>query len=306
MDDTGASSAPSPAQPPGSDGLWRFAAASAIGPAHLAANGICEDAWFCGEATNGIAIATVSDGAGSAKHGALAARRICDSFAQLLAKLEAMPFAQSAESITALEPAAKLTKRRKKAAPRPPSGWEKVVPLVHQSLKDVRASFSAEAESETLNLDDYLATLVCVIAHPVLGAIIFHIGDGAVVVFDAQGTTACISQPENGEYLNQTYFLADEDWEQHCRTLEVPAAQVDTIFLMSDGVTDLGFHRKGRELTPEDGFFRPLCSFLDCRNREEGERGLAAMLDSARARELVDDDKTVAWMKRSADAPSAS
>ena len=124
----------------------------------------------------------------------------------------------------------------------------------------------------------------------------FHIGDGATAVFDRDGNEIFTSQPENGEYLNLTYFLVEDNWREHLRSNVVYGA-VSEIFLMTDGVTDLGYVRNGRVLTPESKFFKPLSSFLCKKERYVGEAALKRSLDSEGARELVDDDKTIIWMK---------
>ena len=65
----------------------------------------------------------------------------------------------------------------------------------------------------------------------------------------------------------------------------------ETIFVMSDGVTELGL--KGAE--PFMPFFEPIARFLATATRAEGELALRATLDSEAVRERTHDDKTLVW-----------
>jgi hypothetical protein len=256
---------------------WRVAATSVTGVGHLEAGQGCDDAWFIGETRNGIVVAVVSDGAGSAPMGAFAAQTICTSFEELVTGLVTDGGETSAVEQT-------------------DTYWDKVLSDVDACLTRARTKLIDHAASSNRGADDYLATVVGVVADPVSGVLCFHIGDGAITIFDAGGAELLTSQPENGEFLNQTYFLVEEAWQLHRRVARLSGRSAASIFLMTDGVTDLGFHRRGRILTPEPAFFAPLTAFLQSRPRDVGEAGIAKVLDAERARELVDDDKTLVWL----------
>ena len=265
---------------------WRFAAASVTGQAHVEAGVACEDAWFCGQTDSGFAIGVVSDGAGSAAQGGYAAQQICAAFEDILADLNDLADPTEHTPPSTIEPAAEA----------PAAGWSAVLGVVRDGIVRVRDALARHAADHGNIPDDYLATLVCAVCHPAYGALVLHVGDGAATAFAPDGEALQTSQPENGEFLNQTYFLVEDEWEHHCRTSEVAPGSVGTVFLMTDGVTDLAYQRDGRILRPADGFFLPLREYLENRSREEGERGLRGMLDTDRARELVNDDKTILWM----------
>jgi hypothetical protein len=268
-------------------GKWLFAGTNVTGQSHEAASAACDDAWFCGQTANGFAIGVVSDGAGSAPHGGLAAEQICKTLSGLESDLAAVPV-----------PVVKSAPVLEDGTPASASAdWSKVLRKVRARLIRARKDLARLAARRGCPIDDFWATVICVVAHPRCGAIIFHIGDGAASVFRDDGTPILTSQPENGAFLNETYFLVEDDWENHCRVCDVADIAEHSIFLMTDGVTDLAYHREGRELRPEPGFFRPLIEYLAARPREAGERGLHGLLSTERAREMVDDDKTIVWMK---------
>ena len=67
------------------------------------------------------------------------------------------------------------------------------------------------------NLQDYRATLlVALISHEENLLLTIHIGDGYVLAFD-EINAHIISEPSNGEYVNETYFFTQNDFEQNLR-----------------------------------------------------------------------------------------
>ena len=51
-----------------------------------------------------------------------------------------------------------------------------------------------------------------------------------------------LSAPTNGEFADTTYFFTDRHWPAHLRFARIDA-EFDTLFVMTDGVTDLGLTR---------------------------------------------------------------
>ena len=74
-------------------------------------------------------------------------------------------------------------------------------------------------------------------------------GDGAAVILntkkvvDNQFKEFILSEPMNGEYANETYFITMDKWENYLRIKEFNI-EFDAIFLMSDGVTALALDKK--------------------------------------------------------------
>lgn len=259
----------------GHAGRWRIACASVIGPGHEADGSDCQDAHGVATDEKGYLVAVVSDGAGSTTAGGIAAKLICDELPRKL--IESLSLLNDERS----------SDRRCIARMRR---------VLRVSIEAVRGSLVSLAKETQTSTDDLLATLVGVVAHPEFGGVFFHIGDGAAITFDGNGNELALSPPENGEYANTTYFLIEDHWQAHLR-LRFFGVGFETIFLMSDGVTDLSFVRDGKGLTPFKPFFAPISSFLSSCNREVGEAALAEALSNDIAKAKVDDDKTIVWLE---------
>jgi hypothetical protein len=145
------------------------------------------------------------------------------------------------------------------------------------------------------SMGDFHATLIGVIAGP-SGGLFFHIGDGAACATDVETfSPSILSQPENGEYANETFFFTQPDWQQHIR-LTPFGRQFDLLALMSDGVTP--FALASETAGPHKPFFDPLSRYLRSHTREEGESALAATLEKDAIRRITGDDKTLVWALR--------
>ncbi|MCW3835763.1 PP2C family serine/threonine-protein phosphatase [Sphingomonas canadensis] len=237
------------------------------GPCHAA--DACEDHHRVHVTPGGVLIAVVSDGAGSARHGAEGARILCDHVAEALARL--------------------FPGRRLKAG-----ALAGVPDAVAAGIEAARAAAGELAAERGLTIDAFHATLVGAVAVPGKGGQFFHIGDGAALALDAPAGRWLLSPPSNGEYADTTFFFTEQDWRENLRFRPIEPGY-DTIFVMSDGVTDLGFKTNGHGPEPHMPFFEPIGRFLANASREEGELALRATLDSIAARERTADDKTLVW-----------
>jgi hypothetical protein len=249
---------------------WRIAGTSVTGAYHSIKDEACQDRHQQTVTPGGILIAVVSDGAGSARFGGEGAAMICGQVSAALAKLVG----------------------RGKA--KPSRGWiRKARQAICAGIEAARAQVLDEVPPDA-GLYDYHATLVGAVMLPGMGGMLFHIGDGAALAMTPAGERWLLSEPRNGEYSNETYFFTQFDWRRHLR-FRLVAPGLDTIFVMSDGVTDVGLKHNGRGQEPFMPFFDPIGRFLASAGREEGQEALAATLDSAAIRERSDDDKTLVW-----------
>lgn len=121
-----------------------------------------------------------------------------------------------------------------------------------------------------------------------------HIGDGVILMKNVDEDFLVFSEPENGEYINQTYFIPSEDAECHFRARTGPADKVDCVIMTSDGVSDMLYQLDTRIPAPVCGTMRRLAAQLSeeefCEALEENLRELFS--------QYTGDDMSVAVISR--------
>ncbi len=250
---------------------WRYVAATAAGTAHEQTRTPCQDYAYTTTASardgTQYLIALASDGAGSALHSQIGSRLACESGGAFL--LEYLSHEGHAGRSA-------LTKD-----------------LASACLEHIRSTLEntvAEAHLAGTVLRDYACTLVGLVAGP-KHALAFQIGDGAVVI-RRNGELAPVFWPDAGEYANMTYFVTDNDAEQHLQIAQIDAPH--EVSLLTDGLQRLALVFSTRQAHAP--FFEPMFSTL--RNLRHDQCGslneqLASFLSSPAVNQRTDDDKTL-------------
>jgi len=244
---------------------WRTVAASVQGRSHEQRDLPCQDAGAVTVTDDGVLIAVVADGAGSAlraeEGSALAVERALASLAQ--AVISGPLDAKALEAATAAAfTAARVALEEHAATARAP------IADFHTTL------LSAVVSGDTVTVG--------------------HIGDGVVVIENAGGELETIALPEHGEYANSTYFLTQMPQladRLHIRSLDRSAR---AIALTSDGLLDVAFSDPYATCAPWESFFTPLFERI---RREPPALDLtpklAGLLRSAKIRNQTSDDVTL-------------
>ena len=243
--------------------LAKVVAASVCGPMHHYKKMPCQD-YFKHSTRGKNFVAVVSDGAGSAKYGKIGARVVCETLVDLLANC-------SFENI----------KRR-----------------IVSSIEVARAKLMRHRLNKTKSSDgliDFSATVVGAVCNRQGKGIFFHIGDGAGIALSGDDYEQFIaSKPENGNFLCETFFYTMDDWKDSLRFTTFEKA--DTIFLMSDGLTNFAFSPDYSKI--ETKFIAPITAFLQKEaSRPKALRALNNTLNTPMAKRLNSDDKTLLWAK---------
>ena len=245
---------------------WRVAACSVRGASHARSDQECQDAHAVVALPNGTLVAAVADGAGSAA-------------------LSAVGSALAVEAAVAAIRAATLP------AATDEDGWQA---LLTDVARRAQKRLEAEAETRDVDLNTLATTLLLAVATPETTAVL-QIGDGAIVVGDADGGIRALTFPLHGEYANTTVFLTGPDALKTAQFGLHPA--VTHLALFSDGLQRIALDMAtGAPFAP---FFTPLFRFVA--NEPEttaAEAQLTAFLRSPRVQERSEDDITLVLAAR--------
>lgn len=79
-----------------------------------------------------------------------------------------------------------------------------------------------------------------------------HIGDGLIGCL-IDGDSRILSYPENGEYLNTTFFITDKNARKHLRIGKGSVEGISGFILMSDGAGESLYDKRNAKLSPVCG-----------------------------------------------------
>ncbi len=126
-----------------------------------------------------------------------------------------------------------------------------------------------------------------------------HIGDGAAVAWRAGGWEV-LSPPAESEYINETRFLTDPDWEEHVR-IQPTRPGVEGVLAFSDGCQRAALLHGPAGWRPFSGFLDPVGRFAQgVPDARQARRQISRLLASAKLAQVSDDDKTLALIWRRA------
>ncbi|NLG73232.1 MAG: protein phosphatase 2C domain-containing protein [Chloroflexi bacterium] len=253
---------------------WKVAAAAAAGSSHERLNLPCQDALgyqilHSDSERDGILVAALADGAGSAQRSEQGARTAVDTALQFLTAYlqeEGLPQQEGAWSL-----------------------------LLDEAFTAAQLALYQLADEEDLPVRSYATTLSCLVAHAG-GYALATLGDGVVVSLDAAGDLALVNRLQRGEYANETYFLTQDFALEQVQTV-ICSQPAQGIVMMSDGLARLALSFPSQK--PFEPFFRPLFAFIESREQgvtaedSEANLQLEAFLNSDRVRARTDDDKSL-------------
>lgn len=253
--------------------MWRFVGASVPGTSHLSQGIPCQDCHvvncdvFGG---NAVLWAVVTDGAGSAKFSEFGSQVVCNQLDGRIRRWLAA-FNGNLSHLDDLT----VTK------------W----------ITRLRYQLLCEAIIDRVSLREYACTLAGIIASADR-AICFQIGDSSIITRRELTDYQAVFWPETGEYANATYFITDDNFQQHLEVHIIEPAPYE-VALFSDGIQRLAlrfasksvhapfftpmFDRLSQEIP---GYSKPLAS------------GLRTFLASDKVNQRTDDDKTLVLATR--------
>jgi hypothetical protein len=251
--------------------VWRFVSQSVPGRRHRVDGSNCQDhslVRFIGDASAGVLIACVADGAGTSPYSSIGSKMAC------------MSIVESAERFA------------NQRTP-PPIRREDVIHWCDQA----RDAIAAEAQTHQQQLRDYASTLCAAVMSP-RQSIFFQVGDGAIVA-RRSGACGVVFWPQSGEYVNTTSFLTSSDYRDRLQVCDVEG-RFDDVALLTDGVERLALQFDLQ--APHVPFFQPLFAAVrTAGNTDALAPDLKRFLESDSVAKKNDDDKTLLLASRIAD-----
>jgi hypothetical protein len=246
-------------------GQWSWAAASCRGTAHEKDGSRKQDAFsaFSVPGPEGIFVAVVCDGAGSATFGGEGASLACRTFVLAIRN----HFGRTKEFPTESE--------------------------LLQWLDAARDLLGVAAANRSVSFREFSTTLIVVIANG-SRLLTLQVGDGGVVAQDADtGEWFAASWPQQGEYASTTYFITSE--ELPTAKLSVAERPISAVFAFSDGLERLALNFADE--VPHAPFFDQMSkpfrtSKIPGKNRPMSD-ALDSFLGSDQVCRRTEDDKTL-------------
>jgi hypothetical protein len=249
---------------------WRYAFASAVGTSHVKLGTECQDTSLCNvlQLRDGkeLIVAVVADGAGRAQKAGLGSTIAATALVETIT--EVFSTGGQIEDISR----------------------EFVLKLVN----GFQNALTSIAEGEHSDVKQFATTLLAAIVGPD-SAVFFQIGDGAIVFSKREQPDeyAWAFWPQQGQYVNQTFFLTDEDAAEKIEYKFV-TEPIDELALFTDGLQVIALHFQTQ--TAHAPFFRAM--FKPLYGAASGylkdlSNSLATYLDSAAVNQRTDDDKSL-------------
>jgi len=246
---------------------WKYAFASVIGTSHINSQTVKQDSCKVEELIiNGVPylFSAVADGAGSAKYSDSSSKYICKLFIK-----KAQTWLKENEITT-------LTRE--------------IISSWFSLFQNVITRAARRYHIETIR--DFATTLLFTVISE-KGNIFIQIGDGVI----AKGNSSdinCVFIPQNGEYLNTTFFATDNNISEQFM-FEINNDNIERLILHTDGIELISFDLSNKK--PHIRFFNPIFAQLDDLNIEGFNKDVSDFIDgflsSERVNQKTDDDKTL-------------
>jgi hypothetical protein len=253
---------------------WHVIGASVKGTSHEKRDQPCQDAHAYRVTPDGCILVAVGDGAGSAERSDEGSRLAVDT------------------AVAVLEMALD------DGTPEDDGEWTAVMVAAFEEARQAVIELS-KLEQKPPRI--FASTLTCAaILDECL--VVGQIGDGVAVARGENGHLFAATEPQHGEYANETYFLTMAEAMDKIEVC-VYAQNVSDVALMTDGLIRLAM--KVAENQPHSPFFEPLFAFAaQAEDKVEAQNELVALLASERVCERTDDDKTLVLIARPSELES--
>lgn len=259
---------------------WQVYGASSIGKSHIDSNLPNQDSIYLQKTEHGM-VAVVCDGAGSAKFSQAGAAFFSQSIGKMLLSLNV---SRSVSSSGITLDLGQLTQQ------------------IIEQLSQIRLDLQSQLPAES-SLRDYHTTFTGLLIHSNHQALLVQIGDSPLTTsqfvvrhphIDYFTNLQVYGDDSKNEYVNETHFITQDNWQSFLRVEPIDLSQVDCLALMSDGCADLVF--EGASVTPK--IYRPffgnlLFNLTQSQSSQQGSAIIEQALGNPATYRLTGDDKSL-------------
>ena len=259
---------------------WEVYGASSIGKSHIDSNLPNQDSIYLQKTEHGM-VAVVCDGAGSAKFSQAGAAFFSQSIGKMLLSLGV---SRSVSSSGITLDLGQLTQQ------------------IIEQLSQIRLDLQSQLPAES-SLRDYHTTFTGLLIHSNHQALLVQIGDSPLTTsqfvvrhphIDYFTNLQVYGDDSKNEYVNETHFITQDNWQSFLRVEPIDLSQVDCLALMSDGCADLVF--EGASVTPK--IYRPffgnlLFNLTQSQSSQQGSAIIEQALGNPATYRLTGDDKSL-------------
>lgn len=259
---------------------WQVYGASSIGKSHIDSNLPNQDSIYLQKTQDGM-VAVVCDGAGSAKFSQAGAAFFSQSIGKMLLSLSV------SHSVSINGIAFDLVQVK-----------QQIIEQLSQIRLDLQSQLPAES-----SLRDYHTTFTGLLIHSNHQALLVQIGDSPLTTsqfvvrhphIDYFTNLQVYGDDSKNEYVNETHFITQDNWQSFLRVEPIDLSQVDCLALMSDGCADLVF--EGASVTPK--IYRPffgnlLFNLTQSQSSQQGSAIIEQALGNPATYRLTGDDKSL-------------
>nr|WP_198511007.1 protein phosphatase 2C domain-containing protein [Moraxella osloensis] len=263
---------------------WQVYGASSIGKSHIDSNLPNQDSIYLQKTEKGM-VAVVCDGAGSAKFSQAGAAFFSQSIGKMLLSLGVGLSVSHSVSISGI--AFDLVQVK-----------QQIIEQLSQIRLDLQSQLTAES-----SLRDYHTTFTGLLIHSNHQALLVQIGDSPLITsqfvvrhphIDYFTNLQVYGDDSKNEYVNETHFITQDNWQSFLRVEPIDLSQVDCLALMSDGCADLVF--EGASVTPK--IYRPffgnlLFNLTQSQSLQQGSAIIEQALGNPATYRLTGDDKSL-------------
>ena len=263
---------------------WQVYGASSIGKSHIDSNLPNQDSIYLQKTEHGM-VAVVCDGAGSAKFSQAGAAFFSQSIGKMLLSLGVGLSVSHSVSISGIA-----------------FDLVQVKQQIIEQLSQIRLDLQSQLPAES-SLRDYHTTFTGILIHSNHQALLVQIGDSPLITsqfvvrhphIDYFTNLQVYGDDSKNEYVNETHFITQDNWQSFLRVEPIDLSQVDCLALMSDGCADLVF--EGASVTPK--IYRPffgnlLFNLTQSQSSQQGSAIIEQALGNPATYRLTGDDKSL-------------